>query len=310
MGRRVALWAVVAGLGVGAVGLGAALRSDGDDDTTDPRGEPDAPAPTRGPADEEPDGNLYRPGDGLPELGGSAPAYRLASAPSEAEIAALARALGVRPAELRFDSFGAWTYSTRGAAGVDTTATTVPVRPAHLPSEAEAKRIAVDLLGRAGVATDDARVQVQDLTMTLQVTVEPRLDGVPAPGLVSFVEVGDEGAVLWASGRLGTPRELAGYDLIDTAAAIDRLNADGRSYGWSVDPWPGPTVVADPTGSTAPPRPPADLTITAAEVVLQVQQPSDGGPGYLVPFYRFTTRGGETPEVAAASDADLARRPG
>jgi hypothetical protein len=105
-----------------------------------------------------------------------------------------------------------------------------PERPADLPSEDEARDIALDLLGAAGTDVEGADVQVTDATIQWTVTVEPRVGGLPAPGLAAYVAVGAGGRVDSASGDVGPPEELGDYDLIDTRAALERLN-DG-SWGY------------------------------------------------------------------------------
>jgi hypothetical protein len=103
-----------------------------------------------------------------------------------------------------------------------------PVRPDDLPSEDEARSIALDLLGATGVDTDDAEVTVEDGITEWFVTVEPRLGGLPAPGLSMYVGVGGEGEITMASGYLADADELGEYPLLDTTAALERLN---EQYG-------------------------------------------------------------------------------
>lgn len=108
---------------------------------------------------------------------------------------------------------------------------TEPVPPADLPSKAEARTIALDLLTATGMDVADAKVTVEGPYDAWYVTVEPRLDGVPVTGWVSSVGVGSKGVVMSASGTLGTPERLGSYPLLDTRAAIDRLNKLQGQYG-------------------------------------------------------------------------------
>jgi hypothetical protein len=96
--------------------------------------------------------------------------------------------------------------------------------PADLPSEAEARAIALDLLAATGVDVDDAVVTVEGPDSAWYVTVEPRLDGVPS-GLLGGVTVGSAGVVDSASGYLAAPERLGAYPVLDTRATIDRANA-------------------------------------------------------------------------------------
>ncbi len=265
----------------------------------------------------------YVAGDDLPALGDDAPAYRLVGAVDEAQVRALADALGVAGDIVHegptwrvgddegslevYESGGAqWWYSVGGrgievdgsgsSTGVaggeacdaadpadcgvtecppnarcdyecpDHPTTTAsarcvgpvppddvecteqdgcmepvplpvePTPPADLPSEGEARAIALDLLAATGLDTDDAVVTVDGPYDAWYVTVEPRVDGVPS-GLIANVSVGSEGKVTNASGYLSTPERLGDYPVLDTRAAIARANAqltDGIGYGRDV----------------------------------------------------------------------------
>ena len=99
-----------------------------------------------------------------------------------------------------------------------------PDAPMDLPSEGEARSIALELLARTGMDVDDAVVTVDGPSEAWYVMVEPRLDGVPA-GLIASVSVGSGGAITSAGGYLGTPERLGDYPRLDTRATIDRANA-------------------------------------------------------------------------------------
>lgn len=108
-----------------------------------------------------------------------------------------------------------------------------PVPPADLPSQDEARAVALDVIAATGVAVTDAIVTVDGPYDAWYVTVEPRLDGAPS-GLVASVSVGSKGVVTNASGFLGTPEVLGDYPILDTRAAIARLNEQmiaGGSFG-------------------------------------------------------------------------------
>jgi hypothetical protein len=101
--------------------------------------------------------------------------------------------------------------------------TTVPP-PVDLPSEGEARATALDLLEATGADVDGVEVTAENLVSMWSITVEPSVDGRAAPGLAMYVAIGDGGQVDSASGRLTSPDELGDYPLIDTRAAITRLN--------------------------------------------------------------------------------------
>lgn len=160
MKPRIVLWGTVAALAVGAAGLAVAVGggSDGDgDDTASPPRLPLALAGAGDGGDEAASQAVdvapvtYVAGDDVPDLGGTAPAYRVSEV-SAAQVAALAEALGIEGEPTEADgSFtatgagltltaygpgGSWNVST-SAAGPDTPqsspaepATTVPAEPA------------------------------------------------------------------------------------------------------------------------------------------------------------------------------------
>jgi hypothetical protein len=99
-----------------------------------------------------------------------------------------------------------------------------PRPPADLPSEDEARGIALDLLSATGMDLDDSKVTVDGPYDAWYVSVEPRLDGVPVTGWMATAGVGAKGAITSANGTLATAERLGDYPLIDTRAAVDRLN--------------------------------------------------------------------------------------
>jgi hypothetical protein len=101
--------------------------------------------------------------------------------------------------------------------------------PADLPSEDEARRIALDLLAATGMDVSGAAVTVDGPYDTWYVNVEPVLEGMPASGMASSVSVGSKGQVQFASGYLSEPEKVGDYDLVSTREAIDRLNE--QMYG-------------------------------------------------------------------------------
>jgi hypothetical protein len=183
-------------------------------------------------------------GPGLPTLGGDAPAYRLV-------VRKRSPVAGVV-----VDRTGAWSFGVTACAndqpagpGAPTVSCAPEPPPAgSRPSEAEAKRVALAFVQKVGADVVEPDVRAQDLGAMWQVTVEPRVGGILAPGLASQVTVGPQGKVQWASGRLGTRRPLGDYPLIDTRAALRRLN-EGTTH-------PAPTVTVEPREGSTPTMPP------------------------------------------------------
>lgn len=119
---------------------------------------------------------------------------------------------------------------------------TVPTPPADLPSKEAAQKRALELLATTGLDVADAAVTVDGPYDAWYVAVQPRVDGKVASGWQSSVAIGSKGAITSASGTLGTPERLGTYPLIDTRAAIDRLNEQQHGYGG------GPALLGVPDG--------------------------------------------------------------
>ena len=125
-----------------------------------------------------------------------------------------------------------------------------PVPPlADLPSQDEARAIALDLLRSTGVDVDGAVVTIDGPFDAWYVTVEPRLDGVLS-GLSASVSVGSHGDVTSAAGYLADPERLGDYPVLDTRAAIDRANAQS-GQGVGIEPALGATDDAQSTSDRA-----------------------------------------------------------
>lgn len=114
-----------------------------------------------------------------------------------------------------------------------------------LPPREQAEVIAVDLLTAAGVDLEGARVRVEGPFDAWVVTVEPLVDGVPVVGGNAMASVGPGGRVTYASGTVAGTEGLGPYPLVDTRAALDRLN--GEVAGAAVE---APEPAADPTSTT------------------------------------------------------------
>jgi hypothetical protein len=110
-----------------------------------------------------------------------------------------------------------------------------PVRPDDLPTEDEAKAIALDVLRNAGVDVEGADVRVDDAFTAWSVRMDPSVDGIATSALTSYVAVGSKGAIDYANGYLAVPEPADEYPLIGTTAAIERMNR-GEGFGGGVRP--------------------------------------------------------------------------
>ena len=82
-----------------------------------------------------------------------------------------------------------------------------PERPADLPTEDEAKDIALALLAEAGFDTDGADVRADDLITLWSVSVESPVEGQTAVGMGAYLSIGSGGAVIDGGGLIGVDRE-------------------------------------------------------------------------------------------------------
>lgn len=131
-------------------------------------------------------------------------------------------------------------------------------RPAGLPSEREARRLAGEVFARLGV--DAAGMTVDDGWSTWEARVDSSVDGLPVVGTGTAVSIGVDGQVVRASGFLATPDRIGDYPLAGVEAGLDRLR--GGAGGWSAfDDGPSPLPAgAEPAGGE-----PADAPGAAAE---------------------------------------------
>jgi hypothetical protein len=245
-------------------------------------------------------GYVYTAGPGLPALDGTARAYRLpAGSATDAAMAKLMDAFGMRGTPARADGAitvqdgdtqltlndgygGSWGYSTGASVSVSSGSgfacasdapdcpvpeTTIPQRPASLPTEDEAKGIATRVLQQAGIDTAGATIAVDDFTQQWNVRIDPVVDGVPVSGMTTSVTIGDKGVIDYANGFLASPQPVDEYPLLGTAAAIDRLNRGEGFVG--IRPMiavAGATNAASPaaTGAASAPDAPCEATTITA----------------------------------------------
>jgi hypothetical protein len=273
----------------------------------------------------------FVPSDDLPELDGAAPAFRHTDESGRARFDELAELFGIEGevvegpgGTLAVDGErlglslieGTWSvFQTQvippvpgaGETGSSTFDDGMPSPIASddvaelpgLPSEEEARRVALDTLDATGMDTEDAAITVEKGSSLWSVDVEPRVDGLPAPGLTATVMVGPGGRIENAMGNVDGLEELGEYPLAGTSAVVDRLN-----HGW-LDTPPFYDVVSRGAGGP-------EVEVTGAELVLTNQIGWDGNL-YLVPGYRLVSGDGDdqsttTQVVAAVTDDVIDRR--
>ncbi|WP_320775134.1 hypothetical protein [Streptomyces sp. CRN 30] len=201
-----------------------------------------------------PDGTTYRADGDLPGGPHSAPVYRAAGEVTSAEVARLARALGVEGTPraeggswrvgaagdgagpfLRVDvrAPGTWTFS-RYAPGTDNcekpdvcAAGTTGGTPV---GEAAAKKAAAPVL--AAVGQDTAELDAGQVMGGLRVVnADPEVGGLPTYGWTTGIQVGGDGRVVGGSGNLKAPVEGDTYPTIGSREALDLMNGPGRVDG-------------------------------------------------------------------------------
>ena len=294
----------------------------------------------------------YHAGPSLPTLDAPGHAYRVTAADRAETTQRVRAALAGNGDPSSIDaqlvvSDRDWNFSRGGG---DVTASTptcppdapkcvppTPSRPATLPSQEDARRLALELLERAGFDTNGASVSVDDGITQWFVSVQPVVDGLPTEGFGFSVVIGENGVIQSASGVVGTPLPVDDYPLIGTSAAIERLNrGEGYAGGGGLEAQdaiatadapvasgaPGSVGPAEPSAAPIPeeppepggeppvtdiipPPPPQDITLTGAEVILLYVTSYDGTEGWLVPAYRFSTSDGPGPTVIAVDERFL-----
>lgn len=206
----------------------------------------------------------YVAGDELPDLGGSAPVYRMVA--GDDDLRAIAEHLGVQGEVADADGgraisdgtaavtgYGAsWWYTSgepypgEGDRAVSSGCVAPeapdgaepgqvgcpepepmpePERPADLPSQAESEGIIRAVAEAAGLDLTGAQVTSYDNITTWGVTIELALDGTVIPGWSVYGTVMSGGRVLDAGGAMGRLEKVGDYPLDTTRAAIDRMNA-------------------------------------------------------------------------------------
>ncbi|GAA2642545.1 hypothetical protein [Streptomyces vastus] len=210
------------------------------------------------PGEPDPNGTKYRFEGEVPEGPGSAPVYRTKGEVTAAEVARLAKALGVqgKPTaegeawkvgaakdgsgpglQVNKKAPGIWTYSRSVPGTVPCESTTVCESDATSP-DAKADPVSVDAAKKAAapvlkaIGQDDAKLDASQLMGTKRVVnAEPEVGGLPTYGWTTGVQIGADGQVVGGSGQLKAPVKGDTYPVLGAEQTLDLLNrsaGDGR----------------------------------------------------------------------------------
>ena len=342
MRNRIVLLAVVIGLLVGAAGVGLLVVTDTDDGTSVAADLPKLPIGAYGErtmaaaADSMLAGPVeWRVRGELPDLDDHATAYEL-RAPT---AAAKERLLGAFPDDLsvRVAPDGSWngpaydmndcTVTTRegppdapvacssASSGVATAVACAPDQPcepppppADLPSESEAKEIALRTLERAGIDTSGS-MEAYGPADGWNITTEPRVDDRRVFGLGTYLQIGAKGKIVSAGGRLVTTDAIGDYPLVTTAKGFERLKEQGGSGPGVLRGGPEPAIAIAPGEPVPDGGPPQPIVRTITGVTLGLQPTFGGETNYLAPVFLFETDDGGVVPVPAVVD-ELLQQPG
>ncbi|WP_406489232.1 hypothetical protein [Streptomyces phaeochromogenes] len=216
------------------------------------------------PGEPDPNGPTYRAEGELPDGPSSAAVHRAKGEVTAAEVAKLAKALGVEgtpKAEgdawlvgatkdgsgpgLRVNKKapGTWTFnrfvprtdnckSTTVCASGTTKGTGTDAKGAETDpvSVAAAKKAAAPVLKAAG--QDDAKLDASQLMDAVRVVnADPKVGGLPTYGWSTGLQIGPDGQVVGGSGQLKTPVKSDTYPVISAEKTLALLNGSGTGGG-------------------------------------------------------------------------------
>ncbi|MFC4468268.1 hypothetical protein ACFPH6_27640 [Streptomyces xiangluensis] len=210
------------------------------------------------PGEPDPNGTKYRFEGKAPEGPDSAPVYRTKGEVTAAEVADLAKALGVQgkptaegeawkvgaakdgsgpSLQVNKKAPGIWTYSRSVPGTVPCESTTVCESDATAP-DAKVDPVSVDAAKKAAapvlkaIGQDDAKLDASQLMGTKRVVnAEPEVGGLPTYGWTTGVQIDADGQVVGGSGQLKAPVKGDTYPVLDAEQTLDLLNrsaGDGR----------------------------------------------------------------------------------
>jgi hypothetical protein len=257
-------------------------------------------SPGIAPGEPDPHGVTYEAGGTLPDGPDSAPVYRAEGQVTAAEVARLAKALGVEgepraegeswrvgttgdgsgpTLQVGRKAPGAWTFN-RFTPGTDNcqkivVCTAVPRLDDAAPvSEAAARKAATPILKAVG--QDDAKLDVSRLLDDVRVVnADPEVGGLPTYGWATNLQVGADGTVVGGSGNVKAPVKGDTYPVVDAERALKLLNESGQGVG-----------PADEDGTPSPSKP-RSRPMTVDRAVFGLASHQIAGRPALVPSWLF-----------------------
>ncbi|MER5399722.1 hypothetical protein [Streptomyces sp. NPDC002599] len=272
------------------------------------------------PGEPNPYGTTYRASGTLPAGPGSAHVWWAEGTVTRAEVARLAKALGLAGTprlagdawtvgtaadgtepnlRVTADAPGTWTFSSSLPGGDNCTKVTVcesvgsesDSAPGPV-SEAAAKRAAAPVLKAVG--QDDAKLDASQLMNRVRVVnADPVVGGLPTYGWTTGLRIGPDGHVVGGNGQLKTPVEGDAYPVIGAKKTLDLMNGSATSdrrmgIGGCASPVPLKDRNETPCEHPSPAQKAGAVTVEKATFGLAAQRAN--GRQALVPSWLFEVR--------------------
>ncbi|MER7482893.1 hypothetical protein ABTX60_35530 [Streptomyces sp. NPDC126510] len=264
------------------------------------------------PGEPNPYGATYRVDGTLPDGPGEAPVYRARGEVTEADVARLAKALGVEGApvaqgeawkiggqdgsgpslQVNRQAPGSWTFSryapaTDNCKGTDTC--TAPQSGGTPVTEEVAEKAAAPVLKAVG--QDDAKVDASQVMGAQRVVnADPAVGGLPTYGWTTGITVGQDGEVVGGSGQLKAPVRGDTYPVVGAGKALKLMEGQPTSdhrmgIGGCASPVPLKDRLEQPCGQPASGAP--GDTVTVEKAVFGLATHVVDGRQALVPSWLF-----------------------
>ncbi|WP_406380977.1 hypothetical protein [Streptomyces sp. NBC_01618] len=331
-----AYWAATAAEGGGRSGDSAAgserpapppLALDGRaDGAAAPGGSSPGSAPGIAPGEPDPNGGrtVYRASGELPEGPRTAAVQRAEGTVSAAQVARLAKALGLEGTpraegtswkvgsdgdgsgpvlRVNKQAPGTWSFARYGSGGTDNCEGIAacsdrkadPDGSGSPVSESAARAAATPVLKAVG--QDDAALDARQLMGSVRVVnADPKVDGLPTYGWSTGIQIGPDGEVVGGSGQLKEPAKGDSYPVISAGEALKQLNGatsrtDGRAdIGGCATPVPLQDGLKSPKVhcGTRTGAEPTTTTVMVDKAVFGLASQYVAGKRTLVPSWLFS----------------------